>query len=149
MKTNIELAREAGEQLTIFAAKFPEMFDRYTAAVEARMMAKLLEGAGEPVAWLYTLRYGQEIVNTRVSDYQLNYPFGVCGADYLPKNHEGVSYVKQTPLHTPDKIAAAVLHREQENLKSYLKLAEVNKQQAAIIRDLREEITAWRNRGTK
>lgn len=52
--TNIELAREAGinewwdsgnEQREVLM----QCIDRYTALVEARLMAKLLEGAGEPL----------------------------------------------------------------------------------------------------
>ena len=53
-KTNIELAREAGinewwdsgnEQHEVLT----QCIDRYTTLVEARLMAKLLEGAGESV----------------------------------------------------------------------------------------------------
>jgi len=33
----------------------------------------------------------------------LNYPFGVCGADYQAQNEDGVSYVRQTPLYTRPK----------------------------------------------
>ena len=48
MKTNIELAREAG--LNDFGVAWQQSaLDRYTALVEARLIAKLLEGAGEPV----------------------------------------------------------------------------------------------------
>ena len=54
----------------------------------------------EPVAYLYTLEYGQSTYDKKVSIHQLNYPFGVCGADYLAKNDEGVSYVRQTKLYT-------------------------------------------------
>lgn len=53
-----------------------------------------------PAAFLYTLEYGNTVVDQKVSVYQLNYPFGVCGADYLAKNEDGVSYVRQTPLYT-------------------------------------------------
>ena len=63
----------------------------------------------EPVAWLYTLEYGHHVANTLVSEVQRNYPFGVCGADYRAKNEDGISYVRQTPLHTADQLAAAVL----------------------------------------
>lgn len=52
-----------------------------------------------PVAWLYTLEYGATTVDTKVSLHQLRYPFGVCGADYLRVNDDGVSYVRETPLH--------------------------------------------------
>lgn len=52
----------------------------------------------EPAAYLYTLEYGGKIVDTKVSTTQLNYPFGVCGADYLRANDDGVSYVRQTKL---------------------------------------------------
>jgi hypothetical protein len=54
----------------------------------------------EPVAYLYTLEYGSTNADTKVSLRQLNYPFGVCGADYLARNDDGVSYVRQTPLYT-------------------------------------------------
>lgn len=54
----------------------------------------------EAVAWLYTLEYGGCVANTKVSKHQLRYPFGVCGSDYLARNDEGVSYVRETPLYT-------------------------------------------------
>ena len=53
-----------------------------------------------PSAWMYTLEYGGTIADTKVSLRQLNYPFGVCGADYLRGNSDGISYVRQTPLYT-------------------------------------------------
>lgn len=59
-----------------------------------------MSGVPEPVAYLYTLEYGGIIANKKVSLWQLNYPFGVCGADYLPQNEDGISYVRQTPLYT-------------------------------------------------
>lgn len=52
----------------------------------------------EPVAWQYTLEYGASIADRKVSLEQLRYPFGVCGADYLRVNSDGVSYVRETPL---------------------------------------------------
>ena len=52
-----------------------------------------------PSAWMYTLEYGGTIADTKVSLRQLNYPFGVCGADYLRENSDGISYVRQTPLY--------------------------------------------------
>lgn len=64
----------------------------------------------EPVAYLYTLEYGSTVANTKLSVHQLNYPFGVCGSDYLARNDDGVSYVRQTPLYT-----AAVLRGEAES----------------------------------
>ena len=54
---------------------------------------------GEPVAWLYTLEYGETVADKKVSLSQLNYPFGVCSADYLRSNDDGVSYVRQTPMY--------------------------------------------------
>ena len=54
-----------------------------------------------PVAWMYTLEYGSTTVDTKVSLHQLRYPFGVCGADYLRVNDDGVSYIRETPLY-PD-----------------------------------------------
>ena len=60
----------------------------------------------EPAAYLYTLEYGQTVADTKLSIQQLNYPFGVCGSDYLARNDEGVSYVRQTPLYTDAREAA-------------------------------------------
>jgi len=57
----------------------------------------------DPVAFLYTLEYGKTVVDKKVSIDQLNYPFGVCGADYQAKNEDGVSYVRQTFLYTHPK----------------------------------------------
>jgi hypothetical protein len=53
----------------------------------------------KPVAWMYTLEYGDTVANKKVSLSQLNYPFGVCGADYLRENSDGMSYVRQTLLY--------------------------------------------------
>jgi hypothetical protein len=53
----------------------------------------------KPVAWMYTLEYGDTVVDKKVSLSQLNYPFGVCGADYLRENSDGMSYVRQTLLY--------------------------------------------------
>lgn len=52
-----------------------------------------------PDAYLYSLEYGEKVVDTKVSIHQLNYPFGVAGADYLVRNDDGVSYVRQTKLY--------------------------------------------------
>ncbi len=60
----------------------------------------------EPVAYLYTLEYGETVAGRRLSEHQLNYPFGVCGSDYLAQTDDGVSYVRQTPLYTKDAEAA-------------------------------------------
>ena len=54
----------------------------------------------EPVAFLYQLEYGASVVNRKVSEWRLNYPFGVCGADYIRSNDEGVSCVREIPLYT-------------------------------------------------
>jgi hypothetical protein len=53
----------------------------------------------EPVAYFYTLKYGDKVADEKVSKHQLNYPFGVCGADYLAKNDNGISRIRQTPLY--------------------------------------------------
>lgn len=58
-----------------------------------------------PVAWLYTLEYGSKVADTKVSRHQLNYPFGVCGADYLRSNADGTSYVRQVPLYAAQPAA--------------------------------------------
>ncbi len=68
--------------------------------VQSLRAALALTDEQEPVAYLYTLEYGQSTYDKKVSIHQLNYPFGVCGADYLAKNDEGVSYVRQTKLYT-------------------------------------------------
>jgi len=54
----------------------------------------------KPVAWLYTLEYGTTVANTLVSIDERWYPFGVCGSDYLARNDDGVSYVRETPLYS-------------------------------------------------
>ena len=75
----------------------------YGDAREAAGYAAGLAAGGkdaEPAAYLYTLEYGKTVANTKVSVQQLNYPFGVCGADYLARNDDGVSYVRQTKLYT-------------------------------------------------
>ena len=61
---------------------------------------------GEAVAFLYTLEYGSSVADRRVSPYRLNYPFGVCGADYQRSNEDGVSYVRETPLYAAPPAAA-------------------------------------------
>lgn len=71
----------------------------------------------EPVAYLYTLEYGETVVNKKVSMQQLNYPFGVCGADYLARNDNGCSYVKQTPLYTTAREAAGYARGLKEAMK--------------------------------
>lgn len=65
----------------------------------AALLAADGQAGGEAVAWLYTLEYGNTIADTKVSIYQLNYPFGVVGADYLRENQQGVSYVRETKLY--------------------------------------------------
>jgi len=69
-------------------------------ALVKRFAAHQPQPKQEPVAYLYTLEHGQTVANTLVSLQQRNYPFGVCGADYLAKNDDGVSYVRQIPLYT-------------------------------------------------
>jgi hypothetical protein len=58
------------------------------------------QAKAEPVAWQYRLEYGAVVADPRVSAHRLSYPFGVCGADYLRSNNDGVSYVRETPLYT-------------------------------------------------
>ena len=59
--------------------------------------------AAAPTAWLYTLEYGASVADRKVSLERLRYPFGVCGADYLRANDDGVSYVRETPLYQTPK----------------------------------------------
>lgn len=63
------------------------------------LLAADSRAGGEVVAWLYTLEYGNNVADTKVSLHQLNYPFGVLGADYVRENEHGVSYVRQTKLY--------------------------------------------------
>jgi hypothetical protein len=126
MKTNIELAREC--QLLDGLAVVPSQVDRYTAAVEARLMAKLLEGAGEPLGY----------VSTHTS----------CPPQFS-KTFSGV--YRDTALtidvvYTADRIAAANTRRKEaqaecEVLKKRLVRADLEKRQAvreAVLRE-REE----------
>jgi len=80
---------------------FKDSIEDLTSAIDAAQ--------GQAVAYLYTLEYGKTVADTKVSTRQLNYPFGVCGPDYLAKNADGISYVRQTPLYlapTPQPVAA-------------------------------------------
>jgi hypothetical protein len=80
-------------------------YDRWIAALTAQ------PATAQPAAWMYTLEYGEKVADTKVSRHQLNYPFGVCGADYLRRNDDGVSYVRQTPLYAaPPAAAQPVAH---------------------------------------
>ena len=79
----------------------PEQMRTYGDAREAAGYAAGVAAGGkdaEPAAYLYTLEYGKTVADTKVSLRQLNYPFGVCGVDYLARYDDGVSYVRQTPL---------------------------------------------------
>jgi hypothetical protein len=78
MKTNIELARQC--QLLDGLAVVPSQVDRYTAAVEARMMAKLLEGAGEPATFK---PLGTVYRWTALKDGRLVYQYGEDGYPQL------------------------------------------------------------------
>jgi len=60
----------------------------------------------EPVAWKYTLEYGNFIADTMLSRQQLRYPFGVCGADYARQTDNGISYVRESPLYAPAALNA-------------------------------------------
>ena len=68
-------------------------------AFHAHEQRILAQRGTEPVAYLYTLEYGSTVANKKVSVDRLRYPFGVCGADYLVKNDDGISYVRETPLY--------------------------------------------------
>ena len=118
-KTNIKLAREAG--LNDFGVAWQQpALDRYTALVEARLMAKLLEGAGEPVAWLNP--YGGLVHQCRTG---------------LEKETFTI------PLHTPEQISAAVLREREE-------CAKVADPVGWAHESIKREIAyAIRNRGTK
>lgn len=131
MKTNIELAREAGMAFEEHYSTHPTIaktissaqLDRYTELVEARLLAKLLEGTGEPIKCI--------------------------GVDE-----------KDVDVYTTDQIAATVLRERREhkpNCKECGEWREMLAQTAytarainegkAIVRRLAED--AIRNRGTK
>ena len=140
MKTNIELAREAG----IIPAGYEEIaseggmpnLDRYTAAVEARLMAKLLEGAVEkPVA--RTMRY--------IGNDAYAKEHGNCARTYdeLPDGTYKDTWEKINELYTRDQIAAAVLREREE-------CAKVADPVGWAHESIKREIAyAIRNRGTK
>jgi len=93
-----------------------ESLQRYDGTLTGAQVATAIEslrGAlaqqGGPVAWMHTLEYGAVVADTKVSVRQLNYPFGVCGADYLAKNDDGVSYVRQTPLYKAQSVPDSLL----------------------------------------
>ena len=92
-----------------------------------QIAAQEVSAAGVPMpdAYLYTLEYGETVVNKKVSMQQLNYPFGVCGADYLARNDNGCSYVKQTPLYTTASEAAGYARGKLEAVPSGYWLAPV------------------------
>ena len=142
MKTNIELAREC--QLLDGLAVVPSQVDRYTALVEARLMAKLLEGAGEPVAWAL---WWDETPEYFADDYISKYR-EVVEEEFLPTV---VGNPRVVGLHTPDQIAAAVLRERTEcadecdELASFL-ACHGDKAGAGICTSMAESI---RNRGTK
>lgn len=119
MKTNIELAREAGvHQYERFdSVDGGNQLDCYTALVEARLMAKLLEGTGELVEYV-RIHDGHEYLFTKACD------------DY----------------YTPDQIAAAVL-RERELFSSELELAK--KTHVTVVRRLQSRIDALEKESVK
>jgi hypothetical protein len=112
--TNADLARKAGgtaytnRHVEGSAFAFgPEALDRYTALVEARLVAKLLEGAGEkPVA--RTMRY--------IGNDSYAKEHGNCARTYdeLPDGTYKDTWEKINELYTRDQIAAAVLRERQE-----------------------------------
>lgn len=56
------------------------------------------------VAWLYTLKYGEEVNHTIVSLHRQRYPFGRAGVDYAESNSDGPSSVEETPLYTKQEL---------------------------------------------
>jgi len=71
--------------------------DAHEAMEDLRSVIAEMESA-DLEAYLYTLEYGETVFDEKLSRHQLNYPFGVCGSDYLAENDNGVSYVRETPL---------------------------------------------------
>ena len=149
MKTNIELAREAG----IIPAGYEEIaseggmpnLDRYTAAVEARLMERLLECAVEkPVA--RTMRY--------IGNDAYSKEHGNCARTYdeLPDGTYKDTWEKINELYTRDQIAAAVLREREECAKVCMQLeTAIDGGGNAYYRpaDARQCVAAIRNRGTK
>ena len=108
MKKELEQVREA-LSYAIAAMQWSQSCESELAncqnAVET--LDKLIAAqAQEPVAWLYTLEYGGKVCHKKASTGNLNYPFGVDGADYPRENDDGVSYVRQTPLYTTPQPAS-------------------------------------------
>ena len=102
----LRMALEALDALCINDYSGYELGKRNAHLVDNALTAikeALAQPTPDPVAFLYTLEYGKTVVDKKVSIDQLNYPFGVCGADYQAQNEDGVSYVRQTPLYTHPK----------------------------------------------
>lgn len=93
-----------GEPLCGYATNAIDALDDLLAALDA----------AQPVARLYTLEYGPSVVDRMASDCQLNYPFGVCGADYQRANGEGVSYVRESPLYLAPQAPPAAVPPERD-----------------------------------
>ena len=125
MKTNIELALEAGicQYERFDSVDGGNQLDRYTALVEARMMERLLEGAGEPYA---TLHHDDGYFTTKQREHDLRYGGPI-----------------RTDVYTSNQIAAAVL-RERERVA---KLFETELSGREFFSEGIAEIV--RNRGTK
>lgn len=68
--------------------------------IEAIAALQAEQAQTEPVAWMYTLSYGEKEVDRIVSQHQRRYPFGVCGKDYCAVSSDGVSLVREFPLFT-------------------------------------------------
>jgi hypothetical protein len=131
-KTNIELAREC--QLLDGLAVVPSQVDRYTAIVEARLMAKLLEGAGEPVA--YQSRGGSIVEWHNLSKTK----------ERIVDFHNGFVPPEVRALYTADQTSAAVLRADEcDELASFL-ACHGDKAGAGICTSMAESI---RNRKTK
>jgi len=139
MKTNIELAREAGiHQYERFdSVDGGNQLDRYTAAVEARLMAKLLEGAGEPVAWAHFTDDGNIRMWVKSSRASIEAAIG--------KAPDG--------LYTADQKAADVLREREECAKECDVRAGSIAHRAGYSEGLavgyKNAAAAIRNRGTK
>lgn len=121
MKTNIELAREAG--MDDYGIQWQtEQIDRFADLIESRYRERLLAGVGEP------FRYWVDIGGTFTT---------LAGAEEWAED-VGTPVIA---LYTADTLAAERLKAKQAN-DAFMKLSDVNMEQLKIIGELRAKALA-------
>lgn len=139
MKTNIELALEAGVISCGHSVDQEEIaaVDSLVASVEARLMGRLLEGVGEPVAWAHFTDDGNIRMWAKSSRASIEAAIG--------KAPDG--------LYTADQKAADVLREREECAKECDVRAGSIARRAGYSEGLatgyKNAAAAIRNRGTK